>query len=65
MQIDILFRCRYIYTNQSYLATVHFGLASLSFCIFSLGLSIGVVIAVGMLLYFQVRFCGFEAQSAH
>lgn len=43
-----------MYTNQAHLATVHFGLASLSFSIFSLGLSVGVVIAVGMLLYFQV-----------
>ena len=47
---------RYIYTGQPHLATVHFGMASLSLCIFSLGLSVGVVIAVGMLLYFQVCF---------
>lgn len=45
---------RYIYTNQFHLATVQFGMISLSFCIFSLGLSVGVVIAVGMLLFFQV-----------
>lgn len=45
---------RYIYTNQFHLATVQFGMVSLSFCIFSLGLSVGVVIAVGMLLFFQV-----------
>lgn len=48
------FTCRYIYTSQFHLATVQFGVMSLSFCIFSLGLSVGVVIAVGMLLYFQV-----------
>ncbi|XP_055325007.1 palmitoyltransferase ZDHHC6 [Sitodiplosis mosellana] len=45
----------YIYTNQLHLATVQFGMISLSLSIFSLGLSVGVVIAVGMLLYFQVR----------
>lgn len=49
------YRFRYIYTNQFDLATVQFGMISLSFCIFSLGLSVGVVIAVGMLLFFQVR----------
>jgi hypothetical protein len=29
---------------------------ALVFCVFCLGLSIGVVLAVGMLLYFQVRY---------
>lgn len=47
---------RYIYTNQLNLATVQFGMISLSLCIFSLGLSVGVVIAVGMLLFFQVHY---------
>lgn len=50
----LYFPFRYIYTNQFQLATVQFGLISLSLCIFSLGLSVGVVIAVGMLLFFQV-----------
>lgn len=45
----------YLAHGQNYLATVHFGLTSIIMCIFSLGLSIGVVIALGMLLYFQVR----------
>lgn len=45
----------YLYHGQFQLATVHFGLWSLILCIFSLGLAIGVVIAVGMLLYFQIR----------
>lgn len=51
---DLIFVPRYIYTNQYSLATVQFGMISLSLCIFSLGLSVGVVIAVGMLLFFQV-----------
>lgn len=46
---------RYIYNGQPYLATVQFGLPSLVFCVFSLGLAVGVVIAVGMLLIFQLR----------
>lgn len=43
----------YLYYGDPQLATVHFTLTSLILCIFSLGLAIGVVIAVGMLLYFQ------------
>lgn len=34
---------------------MHFGLASLVMCVFALGLAVGVVIAVGMLLVFQLR----------
>lgn len=45
----------YIYYGHPHLATVHLGIWSLIFCIFSLGLAIGVVIAVGMLLFFQLR----------
>lgn len=36
------------------MARVNFGVTSLIFCIFNLGLSVGVVVAVGMLLFFQV-----------
>lgn len=44
-----------MYYGRSYLATVTLGLWSLVLCIFCLGLAIGVVIAVGMLFYFQAR----------
>jgi hypothetical protein len=37
------------------MATVHLGLWSLILCVLNIGLSVGVVIAVGMLLFFQVR----------
>ena len=46
----------YLYHGQTALASVHFGITSLVLCIFSLGLAIGVVVAVGMLLYFQVKY---------
>lgn len=46
---------RYIYSGQYQLATVQFGLYSLIMCVFSLGLAVGVVIAVGMLFLFQAR----------
>lgn len=45
----------YLYHGQAHLASVQFGIYSLILCIFSLGLSVGVVIAVGMLLYLQIR----------
>lgn len=45
----------YIYHGHYELATVHLSLSSLVMCVFSLGLAVGVVIAVGMLLVFQVR----------
>lgn len=45
----------YLYYGHRELATVHLGLYSLSMCILSIGLSVGVIIAVGMLLFFQVR----------
>lgn len=51
----ILICRRYIYNGQRQLATIQFNVFTLSLCIFSLGLAVGVVIAVGMLLYFQVR----------
>lgn len=54
MNSIVAFIIRYIYTNQMHLASVQFGMISLSLSIFSLGLSVGVVIAVGMLLFFQV-----------
>lgn len=48
---------RYYYLTHGlhHLATVQFGLISIVMCIFSLGLAIGVVIALGMLLYFQLK----------
>lgn len=50
-----LHRNYYLYYGQNELATVHFSMMSLIFCVLGLGLSIGVVIAVGMLLFFQLR----------
>lgn len=47
-------RYQYLYHGQYHMATVEFTRVSLVLCILSLGLSIGVVIAVGMLLVFQV-----------
>lgn len=47
-------RYHYLYHGQYHLATVEFTHVSLVCCILSLGLAIGVVIAVGMLLVFQV-----------
>lgn len=48
-------RSWYIYNGQYELATVHFTLNTLVLAVFSLGLAIGVVVAVGMLLVFQLR----------
>lgn len=45
----------YLYHGQPHLANVHFTITSLLLCIFSLGLAVGVVIAVGMLFYFQIK----------
>lgn len=45
----------YLAHGQYHLATVQFTMVSIIICIFSLGLAIGVVIALGMLLYFQVK----------
>lgn len=46
----------YLAHGQLHLATVQFSMISIIMCIFALGLAIGVVIALTMLLYFQVRF---------
>ncbi|KAL5284496.1 ZDHHC6 family protein [Megaselia abdita] len=48
---------RYWYLTHGYpeLATVHFTLFTLILCVFSMGLAFGVVLAVGMLLYYQLR----------
>lgn len=54
---------RYIYSGLGHLATVNFGVTSLILCIFNLGLSVGVVVAVGMLLFFQV--CVWAYTSGH
>lgn len=48
-------RSWYIYHGQYAMATVHLNIGSLVLCVFSLGLAVGVVIAVGMLLVFQLR----------
>lgn len=47
---------RYWYLSQGliHLATVQFTMYSIIMCIFAMGLAIGVVIALGMLLFFQV-----------
>ncbi|KAI8123109.1 Palmitoyltransferase ZDHHC6 [Lucilia cuprina] len=48
---------RYWYLSRGlvHLATVQFSMYSIILCIFSMGLAIGVVIALGMLLYFQLK----------
>lgn len=46
---------RYIYHGYYSQANVHFGILSLVLCVFALGLAVGVVVAVGMLLVFQLR----------
>lgn len=50
---------RYWYLSRGlvHLATVQFTMYSIIMCIFAMGLAIGVVIALGMLLYFQVSIC--------
>ncbi|EDS42292.1 conserved hypothetical protein [Culex quinquefasciatus] len=50
-----LHRDWYVYYGQYSKATVHLGLWSLILGVFNIGLAIGVIIAVGMLLFFQVR----------
>ena len=50
-----LYRDYYIYHQQYEMATVKLTTWSLIAIIFNIGLSIGVVIAVGMLLFFQLR----------
>lgn len=44
----------YLTHGMPQLATVQFSMYSIILCIFSMGLAIGVVLALGMLLYFQV-----------
>uniref|UniRef100_A0A1I8Q4F4 Palmitoyltransferase n=1 Tax=Stomoxys calcitrans TaxID=35570 RepID=A0A1I8Q4F4_STOCA len=48
---------RYWYLSRGlvHLATVQFTMYSIIMCIFAMGLAIGVVIALGMLLYFQMK----------
>ncbi|PSN37480.1 Palmitoyltransferase ZDHHC6 [Blattella germanica] len=48
-------RVWYLYYGDGTEPIVVLSVYTLVFCVFSLGLSIGVVLAVGMLLYFQVR----------
>lgn len=47
-----LYRMHYLYYQRG--SIVYLGLYGTVFCVFSLGLAIGAVIAVGMLLFFQV-----------
>ena len=61
-----MFQVWYLYYGDGTEPIVVLSVYSLVFCVFSLGLSIGVVLAVGMLLYFQVRavvtvniYCGY------
>ena len=49
------YRDWYVYYGQYSKATVDLGLWSLILGVFNIGLAVGVVIAVGMLLLFQVR----------
>lgn len=48
---------RYWYLTHGYpeLATVNFTLLTLILCVFSMGLAFGVVLAVGMLFYYQMK----------
>jgi palmitoyltransferase len=50
-----IYRDYYIYNQQYSKATVKLTTWSLIFTVFNIGLSVGVVIAVGMLLFFQLR----------
>lgn len=50
-----LYRDYYVYYQQYSRAGVRLTTWSLIFTVFNVGLSVGVVIAVGMLLYFQLR----------
>lgn len=50
-----LYRDYFVYYKQYSRATVKLTTWSLIFTVFNIGLSIGVVIAVGMLLFFQLR----------
>lgn len=47
-------RVWYQYYGTGLEPVVYLNVYSLVFCVFSLGLAVGVVIAVGMLLFFQV-----------
>lgn len=50
-----LYRDYYVYFQEYSKATVRLTTTSLIFTVFNIGLSVGVVIAVGMLLYFQLK----------
>lgn len=49
-----LHRLHYLYHGSGNEPMVHLGLFGVILCVLALGFTIGVVIAVGMLLYFQV-----------
>lgn len=46
-------RVHYFYKGE---AVINFGLYGMILCVLALGFAVGVVIAVGMLLYFQVGY---------
>lgn len=48
----VLYRTHYIYFERG--PIVYLSLYGIVLCVFSLGLAVGAVVAVGMLLYFQV-----------
>uniref|UniRef100_A0A1B0BKZ0 Palmitoyltransferase n=1 Tax=Glossina palpalis gambiensis TaxID=67801 RepID=A0A1B0BKZ0_9MUSC len=50
-----IYRFWYLTHGLAYLATVQLTMWSLIICIFAMGLAVGVVIALGMLLYFQLK----------
>lgn len=50
-----LYRDYYVYFQQYKYATVKLTTWSLVLTVFNIGLAIGVIIAVGMLLFFQIR----------
>lgn len=55
-----IYRYWYIIHNLEQLATVNFTMTSIIMCILAMGFALGVVIALTMLLYFQVRFLPFS-----
>lgn len=54
----------YIYYGNGTEPLVVLSVYALIFCVFCLGLSVGVVFAVGMLLYFQVRYFTIQMQCS-
>lgn len=59
-----IFRYWYLVYGLDHLATVHFTMPTIIACILSMGFALGVVIALSMLLYFQVRIHGLASRSS-